>query len=92
MNVVWKYHIPTLGRTTLSIPLGAELIEVYDIEGQYWLWALVDPDQRPVHRVIELVFTGHEIKGPILTRGHITTFANEDRRIIHAFDGGTYGD
>lgn len=41
-RVIFKYQMPILERFTMSMPEGAEIIRMADIDGFFWLWAVVD--------------------------------------------------
>lgn len=47
-RVIFKYQMPVLEEFTMKLPAGAEIIRVADIDGMFWMWAVVNtntPDE-----------------------------------------------
>lgn len=42
MHKIYKYKLPCKEKHTIQLPIGARIIRVDDIEGQFFLWAIVD--------------------------------------------------
>lgn len=66
-NKIFKYSLPVKEKFTISLPQGAEIIRVEDVEGLFWLWAIVNTDNNhPTKtRYFECYKTGQEIKTPL---------------------------
>lgn len=66
MHAIYKYELGVLEKQTISLPRGAKIIRVADLDGKFWLWAIVDtsPDcQREIRR-IEMYKTGMPLDNP----------------------------
>lgn len=62
MRVIYKYPIPVCEKYELSLPLYSEILRVDDVEGFFYLWALVDTNITETEtRYLELYKTGQEI-------------------------------
>lgn len=61
MMRVYKYPIPVATTFTLLIHKGARLLHVERQHDQACMWALVDPDAKPVERYFRVYGTGHPI-------------------------------
>jgi len=61
---IYKYPIPVKETFTLDLPRDAEIIRVDDVDGHFWLWAIVDtdPNAQMVTRYFENYKTGQEFK------------------------------
>lgn len=55
---IWKYSLQITDRQTVTMPAGAEILDVHEQAGGLQLWAVVDPDAEREQRVIEIVGTG----------------------------------
>jgi len=56
--------MPVQEKIQLELPVGANIIRVSDIEGLFYLWAIVDPEQMETEtRYIEFYKTGQPIDG-----------------------------
>jgi hypothetical protein len=62
MNVIYKYPLPIKEKFTLELPKFANIIRVDDVDGQFWLWAIVDTEQPLVLRYFECYKTGQPIE------------------------------
>lgn len=61
MNRIFKYSIPCMEKFSVELPVGARIIRVDDVDGKFWLWAIVD-DAAPLElRHIECYKTGQPI-------------------------------
>jgi hypothetical protein len=65
MNRIFKYSIPCMEKFTVSLPDGARIIRVDDVDGKFWLWAIVNDDAPSVDRHIECYKTGQPILTPV---------------------------
>lgn len=61
---IYKYALPVKEQFTLDLPRDAEIIRVDDVDGLFWLWAVVDTDPTipTVTRYFENYKTGQEFK------------------------------
>lgn len=48
-RVIYKYQMPVLEEFEMDLPAGAEIIRVQDMDGMFWMWAVVNTDA-PVER------------------------------------------
>lgn len=62
MKTIWKYPIQIEDRQTILVPQGAELLTVQMQNNAPFVWALVNPDNTEMPRVLDLYGTGHPIK------------------------------
>lgn len=58
---IYKYEVRMVDRFTISLPAGAELLDVQNQFGTPQLWALVDPSASSSERTFRLAGTGHPI-------------------------------
>ena len=65
MNVIHKYQIPVKEKFELEMPQLSQIIRVEDVDGQCYLWALVDTEKPKETRFFECYKTGQEIQTPI---------------------------
>ena len=69
MNVIYKYPLPAKEKFELDLPVGAKIIRVDDVEGHFWLWAIVDTEAPKETRRFECYKTGQPIHTDL---GHLT--------------------
>lgn len=67
MNKIYKYPIPAKEKHTIELPKGAIIIRVEDVDGMFFLWAIVNTEEgHPIEkRCLEMYKTGHEIQSPL---------------------------
>jgi hypothetical protein len=70
MNKIFKYPLPVKEKYTLLLPKDARIIRVDDVEGLFYLWAIVDSsDDGYYHemeeRFLEFYKTGQPIETPL---------------------------
>lgn len=66
MKVIYKYSLPVQEKYELELPKGSQIIRVEDVEGKFYLWGIVDSEERDVEvRYMECYKTGQEIKTPL---------------------------
>lgn len=65
MKVIYKYSLPVLEKFTVELPVGADIIRVDDVDGKFWLWAVVEEDGPKEIRYIECYKTGQQIETPL---------------------------
>ena len=58
---IFKYSLALQEKQVISLPTGAQIIRVADVDGLFFLWAIVDTDCTTTEaRKIEMYKTGHE--------------------------------
>ena len=65
MRTIFKYSIPCLEKFKVTLPAGATIIRGDDVDGKFWLWAIVDTEAQPEERAIECYKTGQPILTPV---------------------------
>ena len=67
MKAIYKYSIPTKEKHSIELPKGAWIIRVEDVEGLFFLWAIVDTgeDVEKEFRHLEFYKTGQPIETPL---------------------------
>lgn len=63
MKKIFKYSLPVQEKIEVHLPIGADIIRVDDVDGLFWLWAVVDPECTETEpRWIECYKTGQPIE------------------------------
>lgn len=62
MKVIYKYPLPVKEKFTIELPQYAQIIRVEDVDGLFYLWAIVDTEAPLVLRYIECYKTGQPIE------------------------------
>lgn len=65
VNRIFKYPLPVQEKLSIELPAGAQIIRVDDVDGLFWLWAIVDADAPLTTRRIECYKTGQPIETPL---------------------------
>lgn len=67
MKKIYKYSLPVQEKYMIELPKGAIIIRVGDVDGLFFLWAIVDPgeDVEKESRYLEFYKTGQPIETPI---------------------------
>lgn len=67
MNKIFKYSLPVQEKYVIELPKDAVIIRVDDVEGLFFLWAIVntDEDVEMEKRFLEFYKTGQEILTPL---------------------------
>lgn len=65
MNVIYKYPLPVQEKYVIELPKGAIIIRAEDVEGLFFLWAIVDTDAEKEKRHLEFYKTGQPITTPL---------------------------
>jgi hypothetical protein len=60
-KVIFKYQMPVLEQFTMELPAGAQIIRMQDMDGFFWLWAVVDTDAPTEKRFFRAFKTGAKI-------------------------------
>ena len=63
-NKIYKYSIPTKEKHAIELPVGAKIIRVEDVDGLFFLWAIVNTDEgvELEKRYLEFYKTGQTIE------------------------------
>lgn len=62
MKTIFKYQLPVAEQCNLDLPKGADIIRVDGIEGFFYLWAIIDTEEKETEtRSFELYKTGGEM-------------------------------
>jgi hypothetical protein len=62
MNKIFKYTLPVQEKYIISLPKDAKIIRVEDVDGQFFLWAIVNPEAESENRYLEFYKTGQPIE------------------------------
>jgi hypothetical protein len=67
MNKIYKYSLPVQEKYTIELPKGAKIIRCEDVDGLFFLWAIVDTSDgvELENRHLEFYKTGQEILTPL---------------------------
>ena len=67
MKKIFKYSLPTKEKHTIKLPKNAWIIRVEDVNGLFFLWAIVDTaeDVETEDRYLEFYKTGQPIETPL---------------------------
>lgn len=60
-KVIFKYQMPVLEQFTMDLPVGAQIIRMQDMDGFFWLWAVVDTNAPMEKRHFRAFKTGAKI-------------------------------
>lgn len=75
MNKIYKYPIPTKEKYAIELPKDAVIIRVEDVDGLFFLWAIVntDEDHPTEKRFLEFYKTGQSIETPLSHLSYLGT-------------------
>ncbi len=45
MKAIYKYNLPVKEKCVIELPKGSQIIRVDDVDGLFYLWAIVDTDE-----------------------------------------------
>ncbi len=67
MNAIYKYPLPVQEKYTIELPRDAVIIRAEDVDGLFFLWAIVDtdPETEKTPRYLEFYKTGQPIETPL---------------------------
>ena len=67
MNKIYKYPLPTKEKYQIDLPKGAKIVRVEDVDGLFYLWAIVNTDEQHTteKRCLEFYKTGQQIETPL---------------------------
>jgi hypothetical protein len=78
MKAIYKYPIPTKEKYIIELPKDAQIIRIEDVEGFFFLWAIVTPheaiEEHPTEkRCLEFYKTGQPIETPLERLNYLGT-------------------
>lgn len=65
MNKIYKYTLPVQEKHVIDLPKSAIIIRVEDVDGMFYLWAIVNPEAEMEKRHLEFYKTGQTIETPL---------------------------
>jgi hypothetical protein len=67
MKSIYKYPLPVQEKYAIELPKDALIIRVEDVDGLFFLWAIVDTDEETPKekRYLEFYKTGQPIETPL---------------------------
>lgn len=67
MKAIYKYSIPTKEKYSITLPKDSRIIRVEDVDGLFFLWAIVEADEdHPTEvRCLEFYKTGQPIESDL---------------------------
>jgi hypothetical protein len=65
MNTIYKYTLPVQEKHIIKLPKSAKIIRVEDVDGLFFLWAIVNPEAETEKRYLEFYKTGQPIETPL---------------------------
>lgn len=67
MNKIFKYPLPVQEKLVIELPKDAKIIRVEDVDGLFFLWAIVNTDDgiEKENRHLEFYKTGQPIETPL---------------------------
>lgn len=66
MNKIYKYPVPVREKYDIELPKGATIIRVEDVDGLFFLWAIVNPEETDTQIFyLEFYKTGQPIETPV---------------------------
>lgn len=86
MRAIWKYPLAMTGSQVVSVPEGAQTLEIQVQRGQPCVWALVDPEAPKGDVEVRIHGTGHPIPDNLDDFLYLGTFQLEGGALVfHAF-------
>ncbi|WOF74181.1 hypothetical protein QMT40_001828 [Parvibaculaceae bacterium PLY_AMNH_Bact1] len=67
-RVIFKYQMPVQEHFTMKLPEGAQILRVQDMDGMFWMWALVRTDVPDETRQFHAFKTGGKIPDDLRLR------------------------
>jgi hypothetical protein len=67
MKSIYKYPIPTKEKYEIELPKDSQILRVEDVDGLFFLWAVVETDENhpKEKRYLEFYKTGQPIETPM---------------------------
>ncbi len=75
-KTIWKYELPMVD-TTISMPIGAEILAVQLQKKIVCMWALIDPGSERENRNFRIVGTGSKKKIELKKENYLGTVQQE---------------
>lgn len=86
MKTIYKFPLEIKSESTVSMPRGAEIIEVGMQRGELCIWAMCDSEARSVPRTFDVVGTGHDCK-ELKSYTHLGTAHDTEHGFVwHVFE------
>lgn len=75
MNAIYKYSIPAKEKHIIELPKNSQIIRVEDVDGKFFLWAIVNTDEdiETEKRFLEFYKTGQPIETPLERLNYLGT-------------------
>lgn len=70
-KVIFKYQMPVKEQFVMELPVDAQIIRMQDMDGFFWLWAVVDTDAPTEKRFFRAFKTGAKIPDDFDTSHYI---------------------
>lgn len=64
MKEIWKFEVFIEDRFEIAMPKGSEIIAFQTQGDKPYIWAIVDPKNKPVLRNFSIKGTGHQFEDP----------------------------
>lgn len=61
MKAIYKYRLPFMEVSKVTMPKGAQIVRIDGMDGAIWIWAQVDTNKELVERTFHLFKTGGEM-------------------------------
>jgi hypothetical protein len=61
-SFIYKFPIPVSEKFTLDLPRDADIIRIDDVDGWFFAWVLLNPEEEKVPRFFECYKTGQPIE------------------------------
>ena len=87
-QTIWKYDVMINDSQKIEMPQGANLLSVQIQNGIPCIWAIVNPMNAEVERVIQMAGTGHDMSERVMGAFLGTIQLNDGALIFHVFDNG----
>ena len=62
MKTIYKYPLPVQEKYIIELPKDARIIRCSDVDGLFFIWAIVDTEAELENRYLELYKTGQPIE------------------------------
>lgn len=88
-QTIWKFTVGfPVDSEHIEMPRGAKILTTEMQHGHLRIWAMVDPSQDKVPRLIQIAGTGHDLSTRIMGE-YIGSFQLDGGNLVfHVFDGG----
>lgn len=83
MTKIFKYPLSTAEVQFVEMPKGSAILTVQTQKGEPFLWAEVDPKEKPTKRRIMTYQTGDQLSDDRMARHYLGTYQQRDGQIVH---------